>query len=68
MGGGQMLAFMEPNEIPELADFDPGINRGLGIRGGMFHFAFWCDDEAELDAKRAELGGHGVEVTPTVDR
>ncbi len=67
MGRGQLVAFMEPNGIPELDDFDAGINRGLGIQGGMIHFAFWCDDEADLVAKRGELVGKGVEVTEVVD-
>ena len=31
MGGDQMIAFMECNKVPGIAeDFDPGINRGLG--------------------------------------
>ena len=67
MGQGQLIAFMEPNDIPALDAFDAGINRGLGIRGGMFHFAFCCDDEDELLSKRAELVGKGVEVTEVVD-
>ncbi len=51
--------------MPE--DFDAGINRGLGIRGGMIHFAFWCDDEVELGHKLQELRALGVEVTDLVD-
>jgi len=67
-GRGQLIAFMEPNDVKGLpADFDTGINRGLGIRGGMFHFAFWCDDEAELLERRRDLVGRGVEVTEVVD-
>jgi catechol 2,3-dioxygenase-like lactoylglutathione lyase family enzyme len=66
-GNGELIAFMEPNEIEGLGDFDPGINRGLGIRGGMIHFAFRCDDETELLQKRADLQGKGVEVTDVVD-
>lgn len=66
MGRGQLVAFMEPNEIPALEDFDAGINRGLGIRAGMYHFAFWCDDDSELAAKRQELAGLGVDVTDVV--
>ena len=68
VGRGQMISFMEPNDVPGVpADFDCGINRGLGIGGGMIHFAFWCDDELELEAKQSELRGLGVEVTQLVD-
>jgi catechol 2,3-dioxygenase-like lactoylglutathione lyase family enzyme len=66
-GNGELLAFMEPNEIEGLGDFDPGINRGLGIRGGLIHFAFKVDDETELEQKRSDLRGKGVEVTDVVD-
>jgi len=67
-GNGELFAFMEPNAIPGLSgDFDTGINRGLGIRGGMFHFAFRVDDEAELDQKRAHLVAKGIEVRGVVD-
>ena len=67
-GRGELLAFMEPNDVqgvPE--DFDPGINRGLGIHGGMIHFAFHADDVAELEKKRDELREKGIEVTDVVD-
>ena len=68
MGHGQLFAFMEPNDIQGLPEnFDAGINRGLGIRGGMFHFAFRCDDEDDLVRKRDELIGRGIEVTDVVD-
>jgi catechol 2,3-dioxygenase-like lactoylglutathione lyase family enzyme len=68
MGRDQMIAFMEPNGVPGLPeDFDCGINRGLGIGGGMIHFAFFCDDETELEARQAELRALGVDVTDVVD-
>ena len=68
MGNDELLAFMECNEtagVPD--DFDPGINRGLGIKGGVIHFAFRVDDEQELLGKRDELVGKGVDVTDVVD-
>ena len=41
VGRDQLVAFMEPNDIPGLPnDFDTGINRGLGIPGVFYHFAF----------------------------
>ncbi len=67
-GRGQLIAFMEANQVPGLPeDFDTGINQGLGIQGGVIHFAFWCDDEAELLERRGELVDKGIEVTEVVD-
>ena len=67
-GNGELFAFMEPNDIAGLPDdFDTGINRGLGIGGGMFHFAFRVDDEAELEAKRQHLVAKGIKVRGVVD-
>lgn len=68
VGGGELLAFMECNEVEGVAaGFDTGINRGLGIRGGMIHFAFKADDEAELEARKSELAAAGVDVRGVVD-
>lgn len=68
IGNGELFAFMECNDIQGVSpDFDAGINRGLGIRGGMFHFAFKVADETELEKKRLELIEKGVEVTDVVD-
>jgi len=68
IGQNQMLAFMEPNHVRGVPDdFDPGINKGLGIPAGIIHFAFWCDDEADLDARLQELRGRGVKVSDIVD-
>jgi catechol 2,3-dioxygenase-like lactoylglutathione lyase family enzyme len=68
VGQGELIAFMECNDIKGVSDdFDAGINRGLGIRGGMFHFAFKVDDATELEKKRAELQEKGVTVTDVVD-
>ena len=61
-GGGQLLAFMEPHDIPGVAtEYDAGINRGLGVPDGFYHFAFEAGTPAELEAKRAELIAKGVE-------
>jgi catechol 2,3-dioxygenase-like lactoylglutathione lyase family enzyme len=68
VGQGELLAFMEANDVPGVAsDFDAGINRGLGISGGMYHFAFRVADSAELAGKQAELEAKGVEVRGIVD-
>ena len=69
-GGGELVAFMEFNDIARGGkpfDFDSGINRGLGFGGGVIHFAFRVDDESELEKKRIELLGKGVDVTEVVD-
>jgi len=67
-GEGQMLAFMECNEVPGIADdFDTGINRGLGIAGGVMHFAFKAANESDLEERRRLLAEHGVKVTDVVD-
>jgi len=66
-GDGQLIAFMEPREIPGFRDFEAGINRGLGVPDAFYHFAFEVESVEALDAKRAELIGKGVRVTPVVD-
>ncbi len=68
VGRDQLVAFMEPNNIPGMPDdFDAGINRGLGIPGVFYHFAFEAGNLHELNAKREELTGKGVQVTDIVD-
>lgn len=67
-GNGELIAFMECNQVPGISDdYDPGINRGLGIKGGVIHFAFKCANAVELEQKRQELLGKGVKVTDVVD-
>ncbi len=67
-GQGELIAFMECNEVAGIkGDFDTGINRGLGIRGELIHFAFKAMDEEELGKKRSELLEKGVDATELVD-
>ena len=55
VGRDQLIAFMEPNDIPGLpTDFDAGINRGLGIPGIFYHFAF---EAGSVDAGRTDRQG-----------
>jgi hypothetical protein len=42
------------------SEFDAGINRGLGLPRGTFHFALHCSDEAALQTRRLELISRGV--------
>jgi catechol 2,3-dioxygenase-like lactoylglutathione lyase family enzyme len=68
VGGGQLIAFLEPNGIPDVpAKYDAGINRGLGVPAGFYHFAFEAGSAAALAQKRDELRGKGVETTEIVD-
>ena len=67
-GQQQLLAFMEPRGLPGVPEeFDAGLNRPLGMPEGFYHFAFAAESPEELAAKRAELIGKGVEVTPVID-
>jgi catechol 2,3-dioxygenase-like lactoylglutathione lyase family enzyme len=67
-GGGNMLAFMEARGIPGIpAEYDTGINRGLGVPDAFYHFAFQVESREALLAKRAALVGKGVKVSPVVD-
>jgi catechol 2,3-dioxygenase-like lactoylglutathione lyase family enzyme len=67
-GDGQLLAFMEPRGVPGIpAEYDAGINRGLGVPDAFYHFAFEVGSLEALEAKRAELIAKGVRVTPIVD-
>jgi len=68
VGEGELIAFMEANEVPGVsADFDTGINRGLGTGEGMYHFAFKVADSLELAAKQEELEAKGVKIRGIVD-
>ena len=68
VGHDQLIAFMEPNDVPGVpADYDAGINRGLGVPAGFYHFAFEAGSPAGLAEKRNELCAKGVETTDIVD-
>jgi len=67
-GRDQLIAFMEArgvNGVP--AEYDAGINRGLGVPDAFYHFAFEAGNEAGLAQKRDELRGKGVDVTDIVN-
>ena len=67
-GRDQLIAFMEPQEVQGIpADYDAGINTGLGVPGSFYHFAFEAGSVAALEAKRQELLAKGVPVTDIVD-
>jgi glyoxylase I family protein len=67
-GRDQLLAFMEARAVPGVpAQYDAGINRGLGVPNAFYHFAFEAGSEAALDEKRNELIARGVDVSDVVD-
>jgi hypothetical protein len=60
--------FLEPQDVPGIpTDYDAGINRGLGVPAGFYHFAFEAGSAAALAEKRDELRAKGVETTDIVD-
>lgn len=67
-GGGCALAFMQWQNVPGVpVTYDTGINRGLGVPQGTFHFALRCDSEAALVARRQQLLDQGTVVGPLLD-
>src|SRR6516162_10502041 len=68
VGRGQLIAFLEPNGVLDVpVKYDAGINRGLGVPAGFYHFAFEAGSAAALTKKRDELRAKGVETTEIVD-
>lgn len=67
-GRDQLIAFMEAQKVPGVpAEYDAGINRGLGVPSAFYHFAFEAGTEAGLEEKRQELKARGVAVSDVVD-
>lgn len=68
VGDGQCIAFIQANGVPGIpADYDTGINRGLGVPHAMYHFALRASTLDELEARRKTLEERGVAVSPIVD-
>ena len=68
IGGGQLIGFMSGQDVKGYPkDFDAGINRGLGLAPGVYHFAFDADAEADLERIKQHLQDHGVKVRGPVD-
>jgi catechol 2,3-dioxygenase-like lactoylglutathione lyase family enzyme len=59
-GDGQMIAFASSGNMPK--DLDTGINKGLGLPPGVYHFAFEAGSYENLVALKAELEAKGVKV------
>jgi len=59
-GRDQLIAFMEAHGVPGVpAEYDAGINRGLGVPAAFYHFAFEAGNEPALLQKREELIAKG---------
>ena len=68
VGHDQLIAFLEPNGVPDVpTEYDAGINRGLGVPAGFYHFAFEAGSPAALAEKRDALRARGVNTTDIVD-
>jgi catechol 2,3-dioxygenase-like lactoylglutathione lyase family enzyme len=64
-GNGQMIAFAHSARFPD--DLDTGINKGLGLPNGVYHFAFQADTPAALLELKTALEKKGVAVRGVED-
>ncbi|HEY8122094.1 MAG TPA: VOC family protein [Myxococcota bacterium] len=68
IGGGQLMGFMSGEDVRGYpTEFDAGINKGLGLAPGVYHFAFDAETENDLERIKQHLVSHGVEVRGPVD-
>ena len=68
IGNGQLMGFMSGEDVRGYPkDFDAGINKGLGLAQGVYHFAFDAETEQDLLRIRDHLLAHGVKVRGPVD-
>jgi glyoxylase I family protein len=67
LGHGQLIGFMSGEEVQGFPDFDSGINKGLGLPPGVYHFAFDAETESDLERMRHHLVSNGVEVNGPVN-
>ena len=67
-GNGQLIGFMSGEDVSGYPkEFDAGINQGLGLAPGVYHFAFDAETENDLERIKQHLVSHGVEVRGPVD-
>jgi len=68
VGNGQLMGFMSGQDVDGYPkEFDAGINKGLGLAPGVYHFAFDADTEQDLLRIRDHLESNGVAVRGPVD-
>jgi catechol 2,3-dioxygenase-like lactoylglutathione lyase family enzyme len=67
-GDGTLIAFMSPEKFPGVpAEFSTDINAAQNLPNAFYHHAFRCDSVEELERKREELVGKGIDVTVVMD-
>jgi catechol 2,3-dioxygenase-like lactoylglutathione lyase family enzyme len=67
-GKGQLVSFLEATDVTQIPeDFDTGINKGLGVPNGFFHFAFAAADVEDLERVHANLANRDITVTDVID-
>jgi len=64
-GNGQMIAFAYSARFSE--KLDTGINKGLGLPPGVYHFAFEAESLENLLELKSSLERHGVTVRGVED-
>src|SRR2546426_2825247 len=63
-GRDQLIAFMEARGVPGVpAEYDAGINRGLGVPSVFYHFAFEAGAGGGLEEKSEGLLAQGIHGT-----
>ena len=68
IGNGQLLGFMSGEDVNGFPkDFDAGINKGLGLPPGVYHFAFDTETEQDLLRIKDHLESNDVKVRGPVD-
>ena len=68
IGNGQLMGFMSGEDVNGYPkDFDAGINKGLGLAPGVYHFAFDAETEQDLLRISDQLRSNGVDVRGPVD-
>jgi catechol 2,3-dioxygenase-like lactoylglutathione lyase family enzyme len=68
VGNGQLMGFMSGEDVNGYPkDFDAGINKGLGLMPGVYHFAFDAETENDLERIKQHLVSNGIEVHGPVD-
>ena len=68
VGNGQLMGFMSGEDVNGYPkDFDAGINKGLGLMPGVYHFAFDAETENDLERIKQHLVTNGIDVHGPVD-
>ena len=68
VGNGQLMGFMSGEDVNGYPkEFDAGINKGLGLAPGVYHFAFDAETEDDLARIQQHLERNGVKVRGPVD-